>query len=128
VTFLADGCLVVVACDDRTFDVVLRGSLVRRNHHIVTGLLEIVAECADAINVSLGQLDELDDAGAAMLDEAARSASRAHVIWSVLDGDATLQMALDRRSPGDASATGQGPKSAAATRRRRRWPRMLPGT
>jgi ABC-type transporter Mla MlaB component len=114
VTFLGGACHVVVARDELIFDVALRGSLTRANDSVVARVLEAIVGSAQVMNVSLGRLADLDAAGAAMLEEIEAHATRAHVVWSIVDGGLAWQLALDRRASGPVNA----PPPA-----RRRWAR-----
>jgi hypothetical protein len=116
VTFLGDGCQVVVGREDLTFDVTLTGSLTSANERAVRRVLEAIVAGAQAINLSLGRLAALDAAGAAMLEEIAATAARTHVVWGIVDGSLAWQVALNRQAPDPAVA----PPPA-----RRRWARPV---
>ena len=60
-TFVGDGCLLVVGRKELTFDLVLLGSLVNKNQHAIGQVLAVVVAHAEAISISLGGLDELDE-------------------------------------------------------------------
>ena len=95
VTFVVDGCLVVVARDAGTYRVGLRGSLIRRNCHAVGEVLEVVIRAAEAVDLSLRCLDELDAHAGSMLNDIASAALRSHVTWQIVDGHLVWQTALN---------------------------------
>ncbi len=95
-TFLAARCQIVVGRDAGTFDVALAGALNRTNRRAVGEVLEVIVAQADTMRLSLRRLNELDDAGAALLNNIADIASRSHVTWLVVDGSLMWQGALDR--------------------------------
>lgn len=110
VTFVVDGCLVVVARDAGTYRVGLRGSLIRRNCHAVGEVLEVVIRAAEAVDLSLRCLDELDAHAGSMLNDIASAALRSRVTWQIVDGHLVWQTALNgvaTSSANDRSVTGR---------------------
>lgn len=117
----------MVARDTATFTIALAGALNRDNWLAVGEVLEVLVANAEAMNLSLRQLNELDDAGAALLIDIADVASRSHVTWLVVDGCLMWQGALDRlASNGAASPCTTRPQPAVAPGWRRRRPRVVP--
>src|SRR3954447_11255191 len=79
VTFLCNGCQVVVVRDGQTFNIALSGTFTRTSQRSVGMVLEAIGACAGAVNLTVGELDELDDAGTLMLQAAASAAARTTV-------------------------------------------------
>ena len=130
-SFLGDGCLLVVARDGLFFDIALRGSLVVRNQHAIGRVLAVVVAHAVVMRLSLAGLEELDDAGATMLDDAAKNASRRNVEWEVVDGDLMWQLARGRAASGtsnDSPSVRRPPMRRVAASMRRTRPPVLPIT
>jgi hypothetical protein len=99
-TFVGDGCLLVVGRDALIFDVALLGSLVNRNQREIGQVLAVIVAHAEAMSISLGGLDELDRAGAVMLDNAQSIAVRLNIQWTVADGELMWRAALNRSESG----------------------------
>lgn len=132
VTFLADGCQIVVACAAGSFDIAFAGALVHTNRRTVGEVLEVFIGTAKVMRLCLRRLDELDAAGAAMLDDLARAASRSHTTVLVVDGSPTWRTPFSRLD--STSANGPPPtvawrsKRAEAPTPRRSRRRVLPTT
>ena len=124
-TFVGDGCLLVVGRQELTFDLVVLGSLVNKNQHAIGQVLAVVVAHAEAISISLGGLDELDEAGAVMLHNATQIATRLNVQWTIADGDLMWHAALERSasSPTHDSHSSRRPPARRLVPRRR--PRTL---
>ena len=124
VTFIAASCQIVVARDASVFDVALAGTLNGANRSPVGEVLEAILAAAETTRLSLRRLTELDDGGAALLNDIANLASRSNVTWLVVDGHLMWQAALDRLASSGAAvapaATGRATHSVASRLRRRR--------
>jgi len=132
VTFLADGCQIVVAGAAGSFDIAFAGTLVHKNRRKVGEVLEAFIGTAEVLRLCLRRLDELDTAGAAMLDDIARAALRSHTTVMVVDGSPTWQTPfsrIDSTSTTDASSTvaWRSRRADAPTPRRSRR-RVVPTT
>jgi hypothetical protein len=131
VTFVADGCQIVVDRDAHRFDIALAGSLILTNRRAVAEVLEAVIANAEAVHLSLRRLDVVDEAGATMFNDIANRASRARVIWNVVDGSLLGQAALERvatDSEDPAPHTGRRPTPVGTPARRRLGRRIVPST
>ena len=123
-TFVGDGFLLVAGRKELTFDLVLLGSLVSKNQHAIGQVLAVVVAHAEAVSVSLGGLDELDEAGAVMLRNAANIATRLNIQWTVVDGDLMRHAVLER----SASSPTNDSRSSRRLPARRLVPRRRPRT
>jgi hypothetical protein len=124
-TFVGDGCLLVVGRDALVFDVVLLGALVNRNQQAIGQVLAVILAHAEAMSISLGGLDELDGAGAVMLDNALTVASRLKIQWTIADGELMWQAALNRSEPtptNEVCSSRRAPARRVIPRRRLRTP------